>query len=108
MHSNAVESDPPSSLTGLLLYNAGSRRGPGFPRSLSSLHGTEVGCFVSFNHNVNSELEDAKKKPFRGKWKRLGRAGHGGRAGEGSVDEDEKFKDETEDGRWREELGREP
>lgn len=56
--------------------------GPGFPGSLSSLQGTEAGCFVSFNHNVNSELEDAKKKPFRGKWERLGRAGPGRRADE--------------------------
>lgn len=100
---------PPSSLTGLLLYNAGQQEGLWFSQvpEFSTLH-RAVGCLVSFNHNVNSQLEDAKKKLFRGKWKRLGRAGHGGRAGEGSVDEDEKFKDETEDGRWREELGREP
>lgn len=29
-------------------------------------------------------------------------------AGEGSADEDEKFKTETGEDRWREQLGREP
>ena len=32
----------------------------------------------------------------------------GGRAGEGSADEDGKFKNETEDDRWRGWLGGEP